>query len=292
MIVGNAGFKKPASHVFGGNENPNTVTLEAYTENMESPFSLIRDKARQIASRSPSPDFHTDFSKAVHLSRQYFDTNPVVLKPRAFAEKMLENDFGHGLNHAVKVSLDAGTLILVESALAGQSEAFALRRLMIVQCAGLLHDIKRKETDHAIKGAEYAAKILTSGLFSKKKNPFTKSEIEDIRLAINNHEAFKTVRKIDTPEGLLVSDCLYDADKFRWGPDNFTDTVWEMVAYSGISLPRFVAFYPRGMESLARIKSTFRTPTGKKYGPQFVDIGIAIGEEVFRFIQSEFPDIA
>lgn len=259
--------------------------LSTHPENMEYPFSLIRKKARQIVSRSPSPFFYTDLSNAVSQSRQFFHTNDIVTKLRAFAEKNLENDFGHGMNHAVKVSLDAGALILAECAIAGYSESFARRRMLIVQCAGLLHDIRRKEKNHARKGAEHAAGIL-------KSYPFSKSEIEDIRLAINNHEAFRSVEAVDTPEGLLVSNCLYDADKFRWGPDNFTDTVWDMVAFSGISLSRFLTFYPRGMQTLEKIKSTFRTQTGKKYGPQFIEIGIAIGEEVLGFIKSEFPDIA
>ena len=42
------------------------------------------------------------------------------------------------------------------------------------------------------------------------------------------------------------------------------------------------------MESLVKIKSTFRTATGKKYGPQFIDLGLAIGQELYETIQSEF----
>jgi hypothetical protein len=42
------------------------------------------------------------------------------------------------------------------------------------------------------------------------------------------------------------------------------------------------------MEKLETIKTTFRTDTGKKYGPQFIDLGLAIGEELFGVIRSEF----
>jgi hypothetical protein len=42
------------------------------------------------------------------------------------------------------------------------------------------------------------------------------------------------------------------------------------------------------MEGLVKIKQTFRTDTGKKYGPQFIDTGISIGEELFRVINTEF----
>ena len=51
-----------------------------------------------------------------------------------------------------------------------------------------------------------------------------------------------------------------------------------------------MARYPQGMEGLEKIKTTFRTPTGKKYGPRFIDLGLAIGEKLYAVIQSEFSD--
>jgi len=113
-------------------------------------------------------------------------------------------------------------------------------------------------------------------------------EIEDICIAIRNHEAFRDTVTVDSREGALISDCLYDADKFRWGPDNFTDTLWDMVDFKRPSLSDFLRRYPSGMESLVLIKSTFRTATGKKYGPQFIDHGITIGDELLRVITTEF----
>jgi len=49
--------------------------------------------------------------------------------------------------------------------------------------------------------------------------------------------------------------------------------------------------YPKGMERLYKIKSTFRTRTGKKYGPQFIDIGLAIGEDLLKVINAEFAHL-
>lgn len=248
---------------------------------MERIYLRIRSRARQIVFRYPSPKFYKDLSWAVELSRNHFDTNAVILQLRQFAEKQLENDFGHGLQHAVKVSLDAGALILAECRRIGSSEAFAFRRLCLAQCAGLLHDIRRKEKDHAISGASAARHIL-------KCCPLSADEIEDISQAIRDHEAFKDISTVNTPEGLLVSDCLYDADKFRWGPDNFTDTIWDMVSFSKTPLSRFIEFYPKGMEMLEKAKMTFRSATGRKYGPQFIDIGLEIGRELFSVIKTEF----
>lgn len=247
----------------------------------EQIYIRIRKRACQIVFRFPSPDFYKDFPEAVRLSRECFETEPVICRLRAFAEKHLNDDFGHGLKHAVKVSLDAGALMMIECSRAEYSEEWAMRRMLVTQCAGLLHDIKRKEAEHAVKGAEYAREVL-------KNYPLSRFEAEDIAQAIRNHEAFKDSVAINTPEGLLLSDCLYDADKFRWGPDNFTDTVWDMVSFFKTPLPKFMELYPKGMKKIAEIRNTFRTYTGKKYGPQFIDTGLAIGEELLSVIRSEF----
>jgi hypothetical protein len=251
---------------------------------MKLTYAPIRKRALQIVSRYPSPDFYQDHCLSNELSRQYFETNPFTVQLRAFVARKLENDFGHGLEHALKVAMDAGALMIIENKLVGSSNEVINRRVVIVQCAALLHDIKRKQENHAARGAAYARKIL-------KTSPFDPDEIEDICLAIRNHEAFKNTVKSNTLQGTLVSDCLYDADKFRWGPDNFTDTVWTMASSLKIPVVKFMELYPGGMKIVAKIRHTFRTDTGKKYGPQFIDIGLAIGEELFDVIHTEFAHL-
>jgi hypothetical protein len=61
-----------------------------------------------------------------------------------------------------------------------------------------------------------------------------------------------------------------------------------MVSYFNPPLTKFMDGYPRGMEKIESIKTTFRTATGKKFGPQFIDLGLAIGEELFDVIKTEF----
>jgi HD superfamily phosphohydrolase YqeK len=251
---------------------------------MNITYARIRQRARQIVTQYPSPDFYQDYSFADELSRQYLETNPFTEKLQSFVAEHLEDDLGHGIEHALKVAVDAGTLMIIESRLVGRSENFINRRVVIAQCAGLLHDIQRKHQNHAIKGAAFAKQVL-------KLFPFKSDEVDDICRAIRNHEAFKKTENTGTPEGALVSDCLYDADKFRWGPDNFTDTLWAMVTFSNIPVVQFMDLYPEGMEKLAKIKNTFRTITGKKYGPQFIDIGLAVGKELFAVIQKEYADL-
>ena len=89
-------------------------------------------------------------------------------------------------------------------------------------------------------------------------------------------------------ERALLSDCLYDADKFRWGPDNFSDTIWAMVSFLDMPVEHFIGRFPQGMQMLVRIRDTFRSKTGRVYGPQFVDIGLAVGRKLYRTIQAEY----
>lgn len=250
---------------------------------MQPIYHQIRERARQIVLRHPAPDFYHDHSQAYEASKRFFDSNRVIKKLLSLLAGTLEDDFGHGLMHAVKVSHDAGALVVIEACKGGCDPKPLSRPVCLVQTAGLLHDIKRKKKDHSTHAAAHAKKLL-------KKYPFASDEIEIICGAIQNHEAFKEPIEMDSSQGELISNCLYDADKFRWGPDNFNDTLWDMVSYFDPPLAKFVEGYPRGMEKLKSIKTTFRTATGKKYGPQFIDLGLAIGEELFRMIQSEFSD--
>lgn len=248
---------------------------------METIYTRIRTRAREIVSRFPTPDFYKREADAIASSRKLMEQSRHISDLKAIVTKHLEDDFGHGLQHAVKVSLEAGSLALIEGQRIPLSSQAITRHVLLAQCAGLLHDIRRKKKDHAIKGAVFTKKLL-------QDFPLSSREVADICLAIQNHEAFKNKIEIDSPAGKLISDCLYDADKFRWGPDNFTDTLWEMVSFLNPPLETFIAHYPSGMKGLEKIKQTFRTKAGKRYGPQFIDIGLAIGEQLYQVILEEF----
>ncbi len=250
---------------------------------MQPIYTRLRERARQIVATFPPPDFYQAHSRAYEFSTLFFKKDPAITQLHGYVADNLDDDFGHGLQHAIKVTIDAGALMYIEGRAAGYDESMLERRVLIVQCAGLLHDIKRKKKEHAKLGATQARDVLDC-------YPLSSDEIEDICVAIQNHEAFKSPVSIDTPEGTLVSNCLYDADKFRWGPDNFTDTLWDMISFYNPPLSKFMARYPQGMEGLEKIKTTFRTDTGSKYGPQFIDIGLAIGKKLYELIQSEIEE--
>ena len=234
-----------------------------------------------IAKTYPLPNFYRDVASENRLSSQLFETDQTVAEVRQFVERHIEDDFGHGMAHAVKVALEAGALVLVEGRHAGVSEDTSHRLVKLAHCAGLFHDIKRKQKDHAAEGAKHARSSLPAFALSNE-------EVEDIALAIGNHEAFKDPLLLARPGGLILSNSLYDADKFRWGPDNFTQTLWQMVLFYNPPLSKFVAHYWKGMDGVARIKDTFRTETGKKYGPQFIETGLRIGEDIFHMIKQEY----
>ena len=248
---------------------------------MTSIYRDIQKKAIEISNDFPPPDFYRDFPDICQSSRDFYASHPVIAQLKSYVSDNIENDFGHGMDHVIKVTIDAGALMLIEGEHAGYSDTALHRRMLITQTAGLLHDIKRKVKDHALVSSKFAAELL-------KAYPLTQHEVEDIRISIKNHEAFKPVEQLDSPEGNLVSDCLYDADKFRWGPDNFTITVWDMLAFSNAPINRFIDYYPKSVEGIAKIKSTFRTPTGKKYGPQFVDLGIDMGKVIYQYLKDTY----
>jgi hypothetical protein len=243
-------------------------------------YRRLRKRSREIAARMPAPRFYQVHRAACEHADYLLGTDPITTDLYAFVMQELEDDYGHGLQHAFKVAMDAGALMQVEGAAAGFSDAFLDRRTVVVQCACLLHDVKRKQNHHARAGAEFARRVLP-------KYPLSTAELEDICLAIRDHEAFRERVPIDTREGALVADCLYDADKFRWGPDNFKYTLWDMVAFYDPPLEKFIEHYPQGMRAVEKIKGTFRTATGRKFGPEFIDLGLAIGEALYEFLQRE-----
>ncbi len=248
---------------------------------MKKIFQQLQKEAVRIARQYPPPCFYRDFEGEVAGSYQFFVSDVETRRIHAYVRRTIENDYGHGIDHAMKVALDCGVLVLVEGGRSGYGNERLTHLLRLANCAGLLHDICRKEKKHARAGAVEAEKVLSDKGFPDR-------DIADICQAIANHEAFGDNHGTESSEGNLLSDCLYDADKFRWGPENFTQTLWSMVACMDVSVDTFLKHYPKGMAFLQQIRETFRTPTGRVYGPQFIDTGIAIGNDLYEMIRSGY----
>ena len=250
---------------------------------MEDIYSEMIAVSQRIAASFPPPRFYTCCRPWLTLSRSHLSDDPQVAKCREMVRQGLQNNYGHGLEHVEKVAVEAGALAYRESDRLSWEEPAKEQAGILAQMAGLLHDLRRGEKDHARLGAEASRMILRSF-------PFSEEEDRIIAEAIANHEAFVEPRKVESNLGQMVSDVLYDADKFRWGPDNFTLTLWEMLRFSRAPLTRMIHRFPKGLKGIARIKETFRTETGKTYGPEFIDLGLRIGERIYQHLQERFAD--
>jgi hypothetical protein len=250
---------------------------------MEDIYEEMIVASKEIAASFPQPQFYVSCREPLNLSHSLFEENPQVTKCRAIVLRELKDDLGHGMDHARKVALEAGVLAYVEGEGLSLKESLRCEACLLAQIAGLLHDLRRNERDHAKASASAASKVLQQISILPKQGEY-------IVQAIANHEAFVEPKKIDSPVGQMISDALYDADKFRWGPDNFTQTLWQMLRSSGARIAPLIHRFPKGMEGISSIKETFRTETGKTYGPEFIELGLKIGEKIYLFLQERFSE--
>ena len=250
---------------------------------MEDIYEEMIAASRAIAASFPQPQFYVCCKEPLNLSRSLYDEDRQVLKCRALALKELKEDFGHGIDHSERVALEAGALAYIEGKRLLLEESSRREACLLAQIGGLLHDFRRGEQDHAKTGALAASKILKElSIFPEKSDLIVQ--------AIANHEAFVEPRRIDSPVGQAVSDALYDADKFRWGPDNFTLTLWQMLRSSGTPIAPLIRRFSKGMEGISWIKETFRTETEKIYGPEFIELGLKVGGKIYCFLQERFSE--
>lgn len=241
---------------------------------MDDIFELLKKEASRLASELPAPAFYKDLAAQADYSHELFFDHPLPLRMQEDVIPFLYDNFGHGVEHSKKVALDAATIILYEG---GTIEQNKIRHLALMgQLAGLMHDIQRMEDDHAQKAGETAFMIL-------RDYPLSDNEKAMIARAVAEHEAFTDYKPDpDDIEQNLLSGALYDADKFRWGPDNFCTTLWEICDHENWSLNEIYARFPYGLEIIESILPTFRTEAGKKYGPEMIDMGLKIGKKIYK----------
>jgi hypothetical protein len=248
---------------------------------MKDIYEEMIDASRMIAASFPPPRFYACCSEWLNLSRSVFGKDEQVLRCRELVFHALQDNFGHGMDHAEKVAIEAGALVYIEGARLLWEDSTRREAGILVQIAGLLHDLCRGEKDHAKSSASAAEKILAEFSLPPESGRY-------IVEAIANHEAFVEPKRVDSAIGQMISNALYDSDKFRWGPDNFTFTLWQMLRFSQAPVMRLIRRFPKGMREIAGIKGTFRTGTGKTYGPEFIDLGLKIGEKIYQFLQERF----
>lgn len=239
---------------------------------MNNLLDFIQKEAKDYA-RGKRLSFYDDLAPELSYSRKVFFDHPLILRCCEDVLPFLNDDYGHGIRHSKNVAIEAGAIILAESFTESQHHCRHL--VILAQVSALLHDICRLEPNHAREASNLAPRIL-------KDYPLGDRDLEMIQTAINQHEAFQPYTPPQDPdEGLLVAS-LYDADKFRWGPDNFITTLWEMCDYEEWPLKKILEKFPQGLRTIESISVTFRSGTGQIYGPEFIDTGLEIGNFVYR----------
>jgi hypothetical protein len=250
---------------------------------MQDIYEEMIAASEDIAASFPQPSFYACCREPLNLSRSLFNEDPQVMKCRTVVLKELSDDLGHGRDHSEKVALEAGALAYIEGERLSLEESLRREACLLAQIAGLLHDLRRNEKEHAKASASAALRMLREFSIFPEKGEY-------VVQAIANHEAFVEPKKAYSPVGQMISDALYDADKFRWGPDNFTHTLWQMLRSSGARMAPLIRRFPKGMEGISKIKGTFRTETGKIYGPEFIELGLEIGVKIYQFLEERFSE--
>ncbi len=248
---------------------------------LHSIYEKLRKKADVVAKTLPRPAFYDRQTEEILRSEELMRKNKLVHLCRSnLDESQLE--CAHGICHCEAVARDAGAIVLIEGRLRGMHPAAIEQLFPLAIIAGLLHDIKRREQDHAVLGSIEADRILSALGMGKLHREY-------ITYAIRNHEAFKQTCDLGDEAGCLVSDALYDADKFRWGPENFTTTLWLIVESRETAPDTLFRTFKDKMKGIERIKETFRTGTGRRYGPEIIDQGIMIGNTLFEEMGALLP---
>jgi hypothetical protein len=240
---------------------------------IQSVYQKLQDSALKMARTLPRPSFYGEHSSSIRRSEETLKTHELIRQCRASLDES-QLECAHGLCHCEAVARDAGAIVLVEGSRLSISQSAVEPLFTAAVIAGLLHDIKRREQDHAVRGSIEAEKILKALGVDERSRSY-------ITYAIRNHEAFKATCDLDDEAGCMVSDALYDADKFRWGPENFSTTLWIMVAAHNTPIEALHKTFKEKMKGIEKIKETFRTVTGKRYGPEFIDLGITIGNAIY-----------
>jgi len=237
-------------------------------------YLKLQELALRVANNLPRPLFYLEHVSFTARAEEMLKSHELIRKCHARLN-MSRLECAHGICHCEAVARDAGAILLAEGRLRGMSDSTLAPLFLSAIVAGLLHDIKRAEQDHAVRGSIEAALILKELSMDERSRSY-------VAYAIRNHEAFKTTCDLDDKEGCMVSDALYDADKFRWGPDNFTTTLWLMVEAHNTPPEALHRTFKEKMRGIEKIKETFRTDTGKRYGPEFIDQGITIGNAIYE----------
>jgi hypothetical protein len=58
-----------------------------------------------------------------------------------------------------------------------------------------------------------------------------------------------------------------------------------MMNHQKVEVADLFGRFPWGVDGILKIKETFRTNIGVQYGPEFIDLGVKIGKEIYQHLQ-------
>ncbi len=235
----------------------------------------LKSTAKKLAKRLPAAAFYQDHATEVEFAWDLFFDHPMILKLQQDSLTFLYDDYLFGIEHSKKVAQDAAAIVLAEKSDLSQNEKRHLA--LLAQLAGILHDIQHDEDNHALRSADATAIVL-------KGYNLAQNDIKLIGKAIAGHENLVDPGDYPDPSTKLLCQALYDADKFRFGPDIFATTMWLFCDYESWSLAELAGQFPKGILAAKAAKHIFRTTVGKNYGPEIIEQGIGLGETMLQQI--------
>ncbi len=237
----------------------------------------LKRRAKDLAASRPVSAFARDLAEELEHSREFFFDNPMVLRLQSDALGYLDEPCGIGVEHAKKVAVDAAAIVLAEPS--GLDQEQRRRLAVLAQLAGLLHDSLRHEDEHAERSADLCLRVL-------RGYPLSDEERHWIAQAVAAHESPKAPPLQGPESAILLAGALYDADKFRFGPDIFATTLWELCECDEWSLEQIAERFSEGPRLAREFAGTFRTHEGRRYGPQLLAEGLILAEEFSRMLDS------
>ena len=89
---------------------------------MDPRYELFKKRTLQLASRVPKSAFHKDFAWAHKRSSRSLSSHGLLSQLHEVVSHTIDDDLGHGMPHTESVTLDAGTLLIVEGKAAELTE--------------------------------------------------------------------------------------------------------------------------------------------------------------------------
>ena len=228
------------------------------------PLKRFRDDACRLAQTLPRPRFATSFAREIEAARMAFFYETLISRLRDEALTFLYDDFGFGIEHSKAVAVDAAAIVLAETSawLREDSRRMALLALL----AGILHDATRLDEDGEAKAGELSRSILAH-------YPLTDGERDMVAWAIRDHEIREGYAPPHDPRAALLSAALYDADKFRYGPDIYVTSLWEFCDYEDMPAQYAVNCLEAAERRLPDLAGTFRSRPGRAFGEEYLECG-------------------